>query len=144
MITTTAGITGFQNDVTNDFYKVQPIISRIYSNSRNILIILITKLAMDFEITPIRNKMMHYQFLDESAENLERLKEAGNLNQKISEKELDFLLKEEDHSMSIEEARVSPVVKSDPDLEKINSYLDSLLIELSSISKEVRGIANST
>ena len=46
--------------------------------------------------------------------------------------------------MSIEEARVSPVVKSDPDLEKINSYLDSLLIELSSISKEVRGIANST
>ena len=55
---------------------------------------------MDFEITPIKTKM-HYQFLDESAENLERLKEAGNLNQKISEKELDFLLKEEDHSMSI-------------------------------------------
>lgn len=98
---------------------------------------------MDFEITPIKSKM-HFQFLDESAENLERLKEAGNLNQKISEKELDFLLKEEDHSMSIEEVKVTPIVKSDPDLVKINSYLDNLLCELSSISKEIRGFSTFT
>ena len=67
--TTTAGITGILNDVTNDFYKVPPLLVTFIWNGRNILIILITKIAMDFEITPIKTKM-HYQFLDESAENL--------------------------------------------------------------------------
>jgi len=95
---------------------------------------------MDFEITPTKAKM-HYQFLDESGENLERLKEVGNLNQKISEKDLDFLLKEEDHSMSIEEMRAAPTIKSEPDLVKINSFLDTLLEELSSISNEIKDLS---
>lgn len=91
-------------------------------------------------MTPTRAKM-HYQFLDESAENLEGLKEVGNLNQKISEKDLDFLLKEEDRSMSIEEMRYAPATQSEPDLMRINSYLDCLLEELSSISKEIKGLS---
>ena len=98
---------------------------------------------MDFEMTPTKTKM-HYQFLDESAENLERLKEVGNLNQKISEKDLDFFLKEEDHSMSIEEVKLIQVVTSEPDLVKINSYLDTLLLELGNISKEIKGLSTNT
>lgn len=98
---------------------------------------------MDLELTPPKVKM-HYQFLDESGENLERLKEVGNLYQKISEKDLDFLLKEEDHSMSIEEMRVVPAVKSEPDLVKINSFLDTLLEELSNISKEIKELSTNS
>jgi len=46
--------------------------------------------------------------------------------------------------MSIEEIRVVPAVKSDPDLVKINSYLDNLLHELSDISKEIKGLSTLT
>lgn len=92
-------------------------------------------------MTPTKIKM-HYQFLDESAENLEGLKEVGNLNQKISERELDFLLKEEDHSMNIEELNEAVFPKSELDLKKINSYLDTLLRELSMISQEIKSLSN--
>jgi hypothetical protein len=43
--------------------------------------------------------------------------------------------------MSIEEVRCAPPVQSEPDLTKINSYLDCLLEELSSISKEIKGLS---